>query len=192
MNQHRHQFGNSDDSVPDVTEVEQRDTVAQTDSTDSVDSVGTQTITVSYSDDVIATLLYMIEEEKLAGDIYEAYFDLYGLKIFDNIAESEDQHFDALINQAETIGIDVDEFLFEESGTFVNEELQAMYDELLEVGSQSVIDALEVGVLIEEKDLVDIVEAVEEAEGTTLASVYDNLLTGSTYHLDAFESALLA
>ena len=150
-----------------------------------------QTVSVTYSEDVISELLYMIEEEKLAGDIYEAFYDLYGLQIFDNIAESEDKHFEALINKADKMGVDVDEFLFEPSGTFVNEDLQSLYDSLLETGSLSVTDALAVGVMIEEKDMVDIVEAAEAVEGTALASVYDNLLAGSQNHLEAFESALL-
>lgn len=152
----------------------------------------TQTVAASYSDEAISELLFMIEEEKLAGDVYEAFYDLYGLEIFNNIAESEDRHFDALINQAEQMGLDVDAFVFQPAGTFVDEELQALYDSMIETGSQSVTAALEVGVAIEEKDIVDIAAAAEAVEGTTLASVYDNLLTGSSYHLEAFESVLSA
>ena len=85
---------------------------------------------VSYSDEVVAELIYMIEEEKLAGDVYEAFYDMYGLKIFDNIATSEDRHFDALIAQAETMGIDTDQFVFNEPGVFEDPELQALYDEM--------------------------------------------------------------
>ncbi|MCR8548024.1 DUF2202 domain-containing protein [Salipiger sp. P9] len=148
------------------------------------------TSTVLYDDAAIAELYYMIEEEKLAGDIYEAFYDLYGLKIFDQIATSEDRHFDALISQAENIGLDVDVFLLEPAGTFLNDELQEMYDTLLASGSVSVTDALEVGLAIETKDMTDIAEAIEEVEGTPLAETYDHLLTGSGYHLDAFASLL--
>lgn len=146
---------------------------------------------VTYSEEAIAELIYMIEEEKLAGDVYDVFFDLYGLKIFDNIAESEDSHFDALINQAEKLGIDVSVYLEEEVGVFTNDELQALFDALIEDGSQSVTDALEVGVLIEEKDLTDIAEAIEHVEDAPLADVYENLLDGSYNHLDAFEFALM-
>ncbi|TDK48949.1 DUF2202 domain-containing protein [Antarcticimicrobium luteum] len=150
------------------------------------------TATATYSDAAIAELLYMIEEEKLAGDIYEAFHEMYGLKVFENIAESEDQHFNALIEQAEPLGIDVDQFVFEPAGTFSNPELQEMYDTLLAQGSESVTGALEVGKAIEERDMVDIAAAIEGVEGTKLATVYDNLLTGSSYHLDAFDSLLMA
>lgn len=161
---------------------------------ETADSASTDAVvatSVTYSDAAIAELIYMIEEEKLAGDVYEVFYELYGLKIFDNIAESEDRHFDALINQAENLGIDVDTFLFEPSGEFVNDDLQTLYDTLIATGSLSLTDALEVGVLIEEKDMVDIAEAIEEVEGTRLAVVYESLLDGSANHLVAFETALL-
>jgi len=151
-----------------------------------------QTTTVTYSDEAISELVYMIEEEKLAGDVYEAFYDMYGTAIFNNIAQSEDRHFDALITQAENIGIDTDTdtFIFAEAGNFENDELQELYDSLVEAGSASLTAALEVGVLIEEKDMVDINNAIDQVEGTTLAAVYENLLMGSSFHLDAFEGML--
>ncbi|CUH67098.1 hypothetical protein TG4357_02810 [Thalassovita gelatinovora] len=149
------------------------------------------TVSASYSDEAISELIFMIEEEKLAGDVYEAFYDLYGLSIFSNIAASEDQHFNALINQAERIGLDVDEFIYEESGTFADAELQDMYDTLILQGSESVTAALEVGMAIEKKDIVDIADAADAVEGTALANVYENLLAGSANHLEAFQDALL-
>ncbi|MDF1718760.1 MAG: DUF2202 domain-containing protein [Antarcticimicrobium sp.] len=145
----------------------------------------------TYSDEAISELRYMIEEEKLAGDIYETFHDMYGLKVFKNIARSEDRHFNAVIKQADKIGIDTDEFLFEPSGGFLDAELQALYDTLLEAGSESLTAALEVGVAIESKDITDIAAAIEDVEGTRLAKVYGNLLTGSENHLSAFESLLV-
>lgn len=148
-------------------------------------------VSATYSDESIRELLFMIEEEKMAGDIYAAFYDMYGLNIFSNIAASEDQHFDALINQAKNIGLDVDQFIYEDSGTFADAELQEMYDTLLTQGSLSLTNALEVGAAIEEKDMVDIAAAADAVEGTSLASVYDNLLNGSANHLEAFQGALL-
>ncbi|MGD9864233.1 MAG: DUF2202 domain-containing protein [Pseudodonghicola sp.] len=161
------------------------------DGTASVTEEATQTVSVTYSDEAISELLFMIEEEKLAGDVYDAFYDLYGLDIFKNIAASEDKHFSALVDLAEQIGLDVDEFVMEPKGSFVDEEIQSLYDSMIATGSASATAALEVGLAIEEKDMVDIAAAIEEVEGTTLAEIYDNLLTGSSYHLDAFETALM-
>lgn len=161
---------------PDATVIEHPEDIAVAD--------------VTYSDEVIAELVYMIEEEKLAGDVYEAFYEMYGLKIFNSIAISEDKHFDALIGQAEAIGIDTDQFVFAEAGSFEDPELQDMYDTLIVTGSQSLTSALEVGAAIETKDIVDISAAIEDVEGTVLAGVYANLLAGSENHLVAFEGLL--
>lgn len=150
----------------------------------------TDTGAFDYSDEALEELLYMLEEEKLAGDIYEAFYEIYGLPVFDNIAASEDRHYQAVLDQAEKIGVDVDEFVLQPAGTFVNEELQEMYDTLLAQGSESREAAIGVGIAIEEKDIVDIAAAAEMVEGSPLAQVYENLLTGSYYHLEAFEALL--
>lgn len=144
-----------------------------------------------YSQASIDELLYMLEEEKLAGDLYEAFATLYDVKIFDNIAASEDSHFNALLGQAESLGLDVDAFVFQPAGTFVNEELQSIYDAFLADGSTSLEAALTVGVQIETKDITDISEAAENVVGTPLEDVYENLLAGSEYHLAAFENLLV-
>lgn len=145
---------------------------------------------VTYSDQVVAELIYMIEEEKLAGDVYEAFHEMYGLNIFKNIGASEDNHFNALIGQAQALGLDTDQFVFAEAGQFDDPELQELYDTLVQTGSVSLTSALEVGVAIETKDMVDIAAAIEDVEGTSLAGVYENLLAGSENHLVAFEGLL--
>ena len=146
--------------------------------------------TFTLSDEAIDELKFMIEEEKLAGDLYQAFYEVYGSKIFDNIASSEERHFDAAASFAEKIGVDVDTFVFETPGDFSNPELQDMYDTLLAQGLVSLTAALDVGVAIEKKDIVDLAAAAEAVEGTPLADIYHNLLQGSYAHLDAFEGAL--
>lgn len=154
-------------------------------------SVTTQSITPLDADDT-ATLLFMLEEEKLAGDVYELLYDLYGNSVFANIAASEDNHYAALLTQAELLDLDVSAIEANAAGVFVNPDLQAMYDSLIAWGSNSETDALLVGVAIEETDIADIAAAIVDVEGTTLASVYQNLLDGSYNHLDAFETAVTA
>ena len=144
----------------------------------------------SLDDAAIAELVYLIEEEKLAGDIYEAFYAQTGMKVFDRIAESEDRHMDALVAQAVAAGVDVSELLLFPEGVYRDDALQALYDDLLARGSQSPTAALEVGVLIETTDIVDLEEARDGVEGTRLASVYDALLEGSVNHLAAFEGLL--
>lgn len=137
----------------------------------------------------IETLLFNIEEEKLAGDVYEVLSDLYDLQIFDRIAASEDRHLDALLKQADRLGIDTSA-LPEEDGVYADPELQDLYDDLIAWGSVSLTDALEVGVYIETMDLESLASSIELTTDATLDDVYASLLSGSVSHLAAFTSAL--
>lgn len=185
-------FGANDWTKGQGRSANRQGTDADGDATGTRPGDGAAPKTITVSDASVSELLYMLEEEKLAGDIYEAFFEQTGLKIFDNIAKSEDKHHAALLNQAEALGVDVDAIVFEPAGSYTNDELQALYDDLLALGSTSVQAALEVGVAIETKDMVDIANAIEDVEGTRLADVYQNLLDGSQSHLDAFSGLLVA
>lgn len=132
-------------------------------------------------------LLFMLEEEKLAGDIYEALYEETGLRVFKRIAASEDRHFNALLKQANKIGLDTDDIVFNKPGEFENNDLQDMYDTLLARGLRSDTAALRVGKRIERTDIRDLKDAMEDVEGTKLYDVYQNLLEGSRNHLDAFD-----
>ncbi len=51
-------------------------------------------------------LLFMREEEKLARDVYLVLFDKWGLRVFENIAESEQRHMDAVLYLLGKYGLD--------------------------------------------------------------------------------------
>lgn len=141
----------------------------------------------NYTQADLDTLVYMIEEEKLAGDIYDAFFEQTGLRVFDKIGDSEDQHMETLIAQAEIAGLNLDTILSFPEGQYSNPELQSLYDSLLATGSVSDAAALEVGMAIEATDIADLQLAMVDLVGTPLGSVYANLLNGSNHHLAAFE-----
>jgi hypothetical protein len=147
---------------------------------------------VVYTDEQVASLLFMIEEEKLAGDLYEAFYDQTGLLVFDRIASAEDRHMDALVNQAELAGLDIDGILALPAGEYLNPELQALYVDLLVAGSVSADAALAVGQQVEQADIADLTETMITVVGTPLEIVYSHLETGSTHHLAAFDSWLAA
>ncbi len=130
-----------------------------------------------------AGLAYMREEEKLAGDVYRAMFELWGLTIFDNIASAEDTHTAAVERLLDQYGLaDPAEGLA--PGVFSDPQLQALYDELVANGSRSETDALMVGALIEELDIVDL--RARATDDPAISRVYDNLERGSNNHLRAF------
>ncbi len=139
------------------------------------------------TEDAIASLRFMIEEEKMAGDLYEAFFDQTGLTVFSNIAASEDRHLDALLKQADRAGIDVSDLIALPAGQYADPALQDLYGELLAAGSLSTDAALAVGREVELVDITDLNAAMTDVAGTTLVGVYSHLLAGSENHLAAFD-----
>jgi hypothetical protein len=131
-------------------------------------------------------LVYMREEEKLARDSYQVLAEQWGLVIFTNISKSEQRHMNALKVLLDGFGI-VDPVIDESDiGSFVDPTLQTLFDDLMTSGSRSAMDALKVGGLIEETDILDIQEAIERAENVDIIATYENLLRGSRNHLRAF------
>lgn len=145
-----------------------------------------------YTDEQVASLLFMIEEEKMAGDLYAQFFDQTGLKVFDKIAASEDRHMDALLDQALLAGIDVSGVISLPAGEYLNPDLQDLYLNLLSVGSVSADAALTVGQQVEQVDIADLEETMVAVVGTPLETIYANLENGSMHHLAAFDFWLAA
>jgi hypothetical protein len=140
----------------------------------------------SLSAEEIDYLQYMREEEKLARDSYLTLDDLWGLQVFANIAVSEQQHTDAVENLLDKYAVPDSVTDETDVGTFVNEELQALFLELMHMGEESALAGLYVGGLIEEKDMRDIQAAIDATEHGDIVRVYENLLCGSRNHLRAF------
>jgi hypothetical protein len=157
----------------------------------SIDPVNLESQLAAASDlssEEIAGLLLMREEEKLAHDVYIALYEKWDLKIFLNIANSEQSHTDAVKGLLDAYGLE--DPAAEMPGEFANAELQALYDELTTQGSQSLSDALKVGAAIEEIDILDLEKLLAQTENADIQVVYENLLKGSQNHLRAFSSTL--
>ena len=146
---------------------------------------GRHSSSAAVTEEEIADLEYMREEEKLARDVYLSLYDVWGLGIFSKIAESEQTHTDAVRAKMEKYGL-TDPVIDDTVGSFVNQDLQVLYDALVEQGSQSEEDALFVGCAIEEIDMIDLQEAIDRAEHRDIARIYQNLMRGSENHLRAF------
>jgi hypothetical protein len=131
-------------------------------------------------------LLYIREEEKLARDVYQVLYSKWNVRIFSNIASSEQRHFDA-------VGTLISRYKLTDpaqatAGVFTNPDLQALYSQLIAQGSISLLDALQVGVKIEETDIDDLKAAIDVTNNKDVLTVYGNLLNGSLNHLAAFSS----
>ena len=150
----------------------------------SLASVGyAQTVSLTPAEEDCLT--YMREEEKVARDVYLFLYEKWQSRVFKNIAASEQTHMDAVKTLLDRYGI-ADPAAGKEVGEFTNPNLQALYDELIDAGSVSLVDALEVGVAIEETDIADLTAAIASTTHNDIKTVYGNLLLGSLNHSDAF------
>ncbi|NHN26265.1 DUF2202 domain-containing protein [Flavobacterium jejuense] len=140
------------------------------------------------SQEEINTMRFMLEEEKVAFDVYTFLGEKWNLQVFANIKRSEAKHMGAMkgLLERNTISYQISS----ESGVFFNEELKIMYNNLIAKGSLSVIDALEVGKAIEEKDIEDLQVAISHSNDSYTKQVYTNLLNASYNHLNAFNRNL--
>jgi hypothetical protein len=137
-------------------------------------------------------LLFMREEEKLARDVYLTLYDTWNQQVFQNIANSELTHTNAILDLLTKYDIP-DPVGDNPRGVFVDEELQTLHDTLVNQGYSSLIDALLVGAAIEEIDIIDIEKRKEDIIGNDdIIDTYDMLLKGSRNHLRAFVKNLNA
>lgn len=130
------------------------------------------------------SLLFMIEEEKLAHDLYVAFYEKWGVSAFNTISKSETSHQKSVANVLQKYNIS--DPRISEAGKFTNQDLQKLYDSLLARGLTSSADALAVGVDVEKKDIADLQQAMNATSNATLDTMYGRLLKGSENHLRAF------
>ena len=137
----------------------------------------------------IAGLLWMREEEQLAHDVYVALGDEWDVRVFENIAASEQQHIDITIGLLDRYGI-ADPAAGNPTGTFTDPRMQDLYDELFARGMESKEAALAVGATIEELDIDDLRTRAEATDEAALDDAYARLERASRNHLRAFVGQL--
>ena len=185
----------TDIEAPEAVAAPQTDlTIVDEEGNTSIDTVALETVVSSMvvgdlTEVEAEGLIFMREEEKLARDVYLTLYDQWDIPIFQNIARSEQTHTDAIKNLLDTYGL-VDPMVNDKIGVFINPDLQALNDQLVAQGSQSLSDALKVGIAIEEIDILDLEKYIAQTDHADIQLVYENLLKGSRNHLRAFVSTL--
>ena len=162
-----------------------------------------------------AHLTFMRSEEKLARDVYLTLHAEYSgqpaANVFSNIGDgSEQTHTDTVRDMLEAYGLPdpdpnannlpdyIGVFEGEDYGWYFDEK----YAELVARGKLELLEALYVGALIEELDMLDIIvcpKVIDEAYGLggepcglsytdepALQNLYEHLVDGSENHLRAF------
>lgn len=134
-------------------------------------------------------LLHMVEEEKLAGDVYQTLYERTGIRNFGNIVRSERQHQSAVQMLLQTYRL-TDPTAGKKIGEFSNPEFTRLYQQWVAQGSRSTGEALKVGTLIEELDIADLNALSRQTQSADILRVYANLNRGSRNHLRSFDGTL--
>lgn len=138
-----------------------------------------------------AALAYMVEEEKLARDVYTKMYELWKLNSFRNMAAAEERHMDHVGEVLQAYGI-ADPTATAKPGVFADARLQKLYNELVKRGSESIEAALAVGAAVEDADIADLESLRAKTSNPEMIAVYDVLIGGSENHMRAFFRQLKA
>ena len=130
-------------------------------------------------------ILFIREEEKLAYDVYQTLFDRYGVKIFQNIPNSEMSHMEAMLSIIKKYQL-IDPMDKNPRGIFTDPALQSLYNALVSQGQVSLLAAYQVGAKIEELDIYDLNKSIAVTNNQDVKLVYDFLNKGSRNHLRSF------
>lgn len=122
------------------------------------------------------------EDEKLARDLYYAFFNTYKLKAFENISKAEENHMKATERLLEYYGIEYP--AAGERGKFANSVRQAQYDSLLQKGSTA-LEAFKVMAQYEEYNIVQYKKDLAGIVNPNVKIVIENLEKGSENHFKA-------
>jgi hypothetical protein len=145
-----------------------------------------QAATPTVSTKIKAQLLYLIEEEKLAHDVYTALDAVSISPKFKNISDAEQTHMDAVALLLKTYVIK-NPTIGKKPGVFTNKSLTTLYKTLVAKGKLSELDAIAVGILIEKKDLADLATLSKIVTQADIKFTIANLKKGSENHLAAFQ-----
>lgn len=130
-------------------------------------------------------LQYLVEEEKLARDVYAYLAANVTSQKFSNITKSEQTHMDNISALLKKYNF-FNPTLTRAPGVFRDTELQKLYNDLTAQGSVSIAAAMQVGVAIEELDIADLKKMMVTPAPADVKLAYDLLLKGSYNHLAAF------
>ena len=135
--------------------------------------------------ETVEMLTFMVQEEKMARDLYLEFADESGARQFTNIARSEQKHMDAVRVLLDRYGI-ADPTAGDAIGEFDNAQIQALYDKLYAKGMESLAKAAKVGITVEKVDIADINDMLDDEPAADITQVLQNLKAGSYNHLGAF------
>lgn len=135
-------------------------------------------------------LRYVREQEKLTRDVHLSLYERWRLKAFRKAAFRERSHINwALVlhdkyelgDPAGSLGV----------GVFTRADLQELYDDLTQLGAESVGSALTVAAALEEMNIYTLrIRALRRTQNQDMRTLYQNLMKGARNNLRVFHRLL--
>lgn len=138
--------------------------------------------TADLTADEIEFVYAVREDEKVARDLYTAFFEKYSLKTFSNISRSEANHMRAVEILLEYYEIDFP--AAGEYGVFEDSARQAIYDSLLAKGNTA-LEGFRVMAQLEEENIVSYRNVLSDITNPNIKIVIENLGKASENHFKA-------
>lgn len=142
--------------------------------------------TQAFSDEERNNIKKISDDEYLAYATYKYICDKYDIDIFNNIAKSELTHYNTIFNLIKNDPESQNKF----NDMFIFAETQSLYDTLTAQADISVLEALKVGLKIEELDIKDLETIKNTTTNSELNNIYNNLQKGSRNHLRSLYKVL--
>ena len=132
-----------------------------------------------------ALLKFLVEEEKLARDVYTYLGKNVTTQKFSNISRSEQTHMNYMATLLTKYKL-TNPTKGKAAGVFVNKEIQDLYNTLTKEGKTGVLQAYGVGVKVENVDIGTLKEILAKPLPADVKAAIELMLAASYNHLEAF------
>jgi len=132
-----------------------------------------------------AQLKFLVEEEKLARDVYTYLAAQVTTRKFSNIARSEQTHMNYMATLLTKYKL-WNPTTNRKAGVFYNQDIQKLYNTLTAEGAVGLVEAYGVGVKVEEVDIASLKELLLNPMPLDVKATLDLLIAASYNHLEAF------
>jgi hypothetical protein len=136
--------------------------------------------------DEILEIKHMREEEKLARDVYRTLSKTTNSRVFNNIPVSEQKHMDVFYQLI--VRYNLEDPVKDETkiGIYTDKSFTKLYNDLIKKGQKSDRDAYEVGAMVEDINMFNLIKYGKKTDKADLKLAYSTLLTQSKNHMTAF------
>jgi hypothetical protein len=135
------------------------------------------------------SLVYFREEEKLAADAFDYFYEMWSNKLFFSFKSSESKHETIFKELMDYYGID-DPVKDYARGEFTIDTLKYFYIDMISFGSKSLLHSFLAGAEIEERSVYELDNAIKVIENEKLTGVYKTHKSSSEGYLRLFVSKL--